>query len=157
MQAASWGRVTFAAQWVLAIMLPVFVVVGRGLVGAELGWMAVVGIAVYGLPTILLLLAPPVLTLLDRPARAVGTVRRPYAIATWVLWGALLVSGLTIPDSGDAGHLRSALSRWTGVSYEVSEALFYGFFGLAVLAWVASVVAAMAGLLAARRTPTAAA
>lgn len=47
MQIVESGRWVRIAQWVLAVLLPVFVVVGRGLVGAELGWMAVVGI-VYG-------------------------------------------------------------------------------------------------------------
>ena len=51
MRAEGGGRATFVAQWVLAVLLPAFVVVGRGLVGAELGWMAVIGLVVYLLPT----------------------------------------------------------------------------------------------------------
>ena len=157
MHAAGRGRATFVAQWVLAVLLPGFVVVGRGLVGAELGWMAVVGIVAYLLPTILLLLLPPVLTLFDAAARAPRTVRRPYAVCTWLQWGALLVAGLTIPDSGDAGHLRSALSRWTGLSYEVCETVFYLAFGLLVLAWLAALVTAVAAVVTSRREPAPAA
>ena len=40
-------------QWILAVVLPAFVIVGRALLGAELGWMAVVGIVVYAAPTVL--------------------------------------------------------------------------------------------------------
>ncbi|MEN0072172.1 MAG: hypothetical protein AAGC63_14430, partial [Propionicimonas sp.] len=125
MQLASNGRFTFVAQWVLAVLLPAFVYLGRGLVGAELGWMAVIGIAVYGLPTILVMLLPPLVGLFDTPARTARSVRQFYGWATWVVWGALLVAAVTIPDSGDAGHLPSALSRWTGISYEGSTLVFY--------------------------------
>ena len=141
------------AQWVLAVLLPVFVWVGRGLVGAELGWMAVIGIAVYGLPMILLLMLPPVVTLFDRTTRPARTVRRSYAVATRVQWGAMVLGGLTIPDAGDSGHLPSALSRWTGLSYEVSESVFYVAFGVLVLAWLAALVAAIVGVVASRRVP----
>ena len=47
MQFASSGRIVVIAQWVLAVLLPAFVFLGRGFVGAELGWMAVIGV-VYG-------------------------------------------------------------------------------------------------------------
>lgn len=146
------GRFTFVAQWILAVLLPAFVYLGRGLVGAELGWMAVIGLAVYGLPTILLLLAPPLVTLGDRHHRPARTVGRRYLVATWVLWGAFLVAGLTIPDSGSSGHLPSALSRWTGLSYEASEGIFYLAFAIAVLAWLAALVTAILDMARSRRT-----
>jgi len=151
MQLAPNGRFVRIAQWVLAVVLPAFVYLGRALVGAELGWMAVIGIAVYGLPTILIMLVPPLVTLFDSEARAARSVRRAYAGATWVLWGALVVAGLTIPDSGDSGHLTSALSRWTGLSYETSEIIFYVAFAVSVLAWSAAVAAAGAGVVTSRR------
>lgn len=154
MLATGAGRFTFVAQWILAVLLPAFVYLGRGLVGAELGWMAVIGIAVYGLPTILALLAPPLVTLADRRLRPARTVGRWYLVATWVLWGALLVAGLTIPDAGDNGHLPSALSRWTGLSYEYSEGVFYLAFAVAVLAWLAALVTAVLDAARSRR-PTA--
>lgn len=139
------------AHWVLAVLLPTFVYLGRGLVGAELGWMAVIGIAVYGLPTILIMLIPPLVTLFDREARAGRTVRQAYAVATCVLWGAMLLAGLTIPDADDAGHIPSALSRWTGLPYEVSETIFYIAFGIAILAWLGALVTALAGAVRSRR------
>jgi len=156
MELATRGRLVFIAQWVLAVLLPAFVFVGRALVGAELGWMAVIGIAVYGLPTILILLVPPLITLFDTEARTARSVRRAYAWASAVLWGALLVAGLTIPDSGDSGHLASALSRWTGLSYETSEVVFYAALSFSVIAWAVAVGAAVRGVMTSRRrVPTA--
>ena len=150
MQIVESGRWVRIAQWVLAVLLPVFVVVGRGLVGAELGWMAVVGI-VYGAPLILLLLLPPIATLFDRTAKAARSVRRHYRTACWVQWGGLLLAGLTIPDSGDSGHLLSALSRWTGLSYEVSEVLFYAAMAAALIGWAFGLAAAGSGAFLSRK------
>lgn len=141
-------------QWILAVALPAFVIIGRGLLGAELGWMAVVGIVVYAAPTILALLLPPVLTRFDRQAREAKAVRQAYALACFVLWGGLVLAGLTIPDSGDSGHLRSVVSRWFGVSYEVSEILFYIALMAAVIAWAISLAVAASGIAVSRRPAT---
>lgn len=149
MQFAASGRVVVIAQWVLAVFLPVFVFLGRGFVGAELGWMAVIGV-VYGWIFIVLLLIPPIITLFDTEARRSGTVRELYAVFLALLWFGLLLAGLTIPDSGDSGHLRSALSAWTGASYELSSAVFNAGAGVAALAWIASVVVAVMGAIRGR-------
>jgi hypothetical protein len=150
MQFAASGRVVVIAQWVLAVLLPAFVFLGRGLVGAELGWMAVVGV-VYGWIFIVLLLVPPLITLFDTEARRSGTVRELYAVFTAIIWFGLLLAGVTIPDSGDSGHLTSALSAWTGVSYEVSSAVFNAGAGVAALAWIAAGVVAVLGAVRGRR------
>lgn len=150
MQFAASGRVVVIAQWVLAVLLPAFVFLGRGFVGAELGWMAVIGV-VYGWIFIVLLLVPPIITLFDTEARQSGTVRELYAVFTALLWFGLLLAGLTIPDSGDSGHLRSAVSAWTGASYEFSSALFNAGAGVAALAWIATVVVAVMGAIRGRR------
>ena len=68
MHIARSGRFVFVAQWVAAVLLPVFFFLGRGLVGAELGWMAIIGV-VYGLLVVVVLLLPPVMTLFDRTVR----------------------------------------------------------------------------------------
>ena len=130
MEFAASGRIVVVAQWALAVLLPLFVFLGRGLVGAQLGWMAVIGV-LYGWVLIVLLLIAPVITLFDTEARTLGTVREWYAIATALLWLGLLVVGISLPDSGDSGHLASALSSWTGASYEVSLAVFNAGAGLA--------------------------
>ncbi len=152
MQIAVSHRWVAGWQWVFAIVLPAFVIVGRALLGAEVGWMAVVGIVVYAAPTIVALLLPPVLTRFDRQAREAGTVRRIYAIACYVLWGGLVLAGLTIPDSGDNGHLRSVLSRWFGLSYEASEVVFYIALMTAVIAWAISLAVAASGIAVSRRS-----
>ena len=125
MHIARSGRFVFVAQWVAVVLLPAFFFLGRGLVGAELGWMAIIGI-VYGLLAVVVLLLPPVMTLFDRTVRRGKATRFAYDIASFVLWGAFLVAALSVPDSGDSGHLDSALTTWTGggITYETSEAVF---------------------------------
>lgn len=66
-------------------------------------------------------------------------------------WGGLLLAGLTIPDSGDSGHLLSALSRWTGLSYEVSEVLFYAAMAAALIGWAFGLAAAGSGAFLSRK------
>lgn len=151
MQIAVRHRWVNVWQWVLAIALPAFVLMGRALLGAELGWTAVIGLVVYAAPTILALLLPPVLTRFDRQARQAKGVRRTYAIACFVLWGGLVLAGLTIPDAGDSGHLRSVVSRWFQVSYEVSEILFYIALMVAVIAWAISLAVAGSGVAVSRK------
>jgi len=150
MQFASSGRIVVIAQWVLAVLLPAFVFLGRGFVGAELGWMAIIGI-VYGWILIPLLMVPPVITLFDTAARQAGTIRELYAIFSALLWFGLLLAGVSIPDSGDSGHLSSAVSTWTGASYEFSSSLFTAGAGVAVLAWIAAIVVAVRGVQLGRR------
>ncbi|MGC4153783.1 MAG: hypothetical protein QM628_11965 [Propionicimonas sp.] len=151
MQIAANHRWVNAWQWILAVALPAFVILGRSLLGAELGWMAVVGIVIYAAPTILALLLPPVLTRFDRQAREAEGIRRTYAIACFVLWGGLVLAGLSIPDSGDNGHLPSVVSRWFGLSYEVSEVIFYVALMTAVIAWAISLAVAASGVAVSRR------
>lgn len=150
MQFAASGRIVVIAQWLLAVLLPVFVFIGRGFVGAELGWMAVIGI-VYGWIIIVLLLVPPVITLFDTEARRNGTVRELYAVFTAIVWFGLLLAGITIPDAGDSGHLPTALTAWTGASEGVSTAVFNAGAGIAVLGWIAAIVAAVMGVVRSRR------
>src|SRR4051794_13060529 len=106
MEITPFGRFVFVAQWFAAVLLPAFVFLGRGFVGAEIGWMGVIGI-VYGVFLILLMLVPPLITLLDREVRADRAERRAFAVASVVLWVSLIAAGVSIPDSGDSGHLDS--------------------------------------------------
>lgn len=152
MSFARSGRTLFVLQWILAVLLPVFVFLGRGFVGAELGWMAVIGV-VYGGFVILALLVPPLIALGDREARRARSVRRAYGIATGVVWLALIVAGLSIPDAGDSGSVPSALTTWTGLSHDGSEAVFAVAAGIAIVAWVAAIVTAVVGIA---RSPRAA-
>jgi TRAP-type C4-dicarboxylate transport system permease small subunit len=150
MRFAGSGRFVFIAQWVLAVLLPIFFFIGRDWVGADVGWLGLVGI-VYGVFTILHLLVPPLLTLFDPEARRKRATRMGYDIATILLWLAIVVGALTVPDSGDSGHLDSALTTWTGVSYETSEAIFYATAIVLGIAYLAAFVLAVVGIVRGRR------
>jgi predicted RND superfamily exporter protein len=146
MQMTRLGRFVFVAQWFAAVLLPLFVVLGRGLVGADLGWMAVIGI-IYGAFVILLLLVPPLVTLFDREVRAARAERSAFAITSIVLWAAIVVTGLSIPDSGDSGHLDSALMTWTGMSYEVSTSIFAIASAVVGVAYLIAFILAIVGIV----------
>lgn len=152
MHIARSGRFVFVAQWVAAVLLPVFFFIGRGLVGAQLGWLSVLGV-VYGLFAIAILMVPPIMTLFDRTVRRSKTTRFGYDIASFALWTGILVASLTVPDSGDGGHLDSALTTWTGggISYETSEAIFTVAAVIIGLAYLAAVVFGIIGIARWRR------
>lgn len=152
MRIARSGRFVFVAQWVMAVLLPVIFFIGRGFVGAELGWLAIIGI-VYGIVVILLLLIPPIMTLFDRTVRRGKKTRVGYDVSSFVLWGGFLVASVTVPDSGDSGHLDSALTTWTGggITYETSEAIFTAAAAVIGLAYLATVVFAVVGIARWRR------
>jgi len=152
MQIARSGRFVFIAQWVLVVLLPVFFFLGRGIVGAQLGWMAVLGV-VYGLLAVVVLVLPPVLTLFDRTVRRGKATRFGYDIASFVLWIAFILAALTVPDSGDSGHLDSALTAWTGgaIPYEASAVIFNVAAFVIGLAYLATVVLAIIGITRWRR------
>lgn len=153
MQITGSGRFVFVAQWVAAVLLPIWFFLGRGLVGAELGWLAVLGFAVYGIFTILILLVPPVITLFDREVRRGKATRSGYSIATWVLWVAILLAALVVPDQADGGPMDSALTRWTGggISQGASEVIFTVLSAAIGLAYLAALVLAIIGITRSRR------
>jgi hypothetical protein len=152
MHIARTGRFVFVAQWVAAVLLPVFFFLGRGVVGAQLGWMSVLGV-VYGLFVVAILAVPPIMTLFDRTVRRGKATRFGYDIASFVLWGAFLLGALSVPDSGDSGHLDSALTTWTGgaITYETSEAIFTVAAAVIGLAYLATVVLGIIGIARWRR------
>ena len=153
MQLAPFGRIIFVAQWVLALFLPVFVVLGRGLIGAELGWMSVLGV-LYGPVLIVLLVVPPILALFDPVARRARSTRQAYAVASAVLWLTLIVMGLTIPDASEQSTLDSALTSWFGLSYETSVIVFSIAMAIGIVAWLTALGTAIAGIVAGRRAPS---
>ena len=148
MQIVGTGRFVFVGQWIAAVVLPAFFFVGRAFVGAEAGWLAVLGI-VYGFFAILLLLVAPIITLFDREVRTAKRTRRWYDIATFVLWGAILLASLTVPDAGDGPPLDAALTVWTGgaVGQEASTVICSVAGTIAGLAYVATVALAIAGVV----------
>lgn len=152
MRIVSPGKFVFVAQWLAAFVLPVWFFIGRGLVGAELGWMAVLGVAVFGLPLILILLVPPLITLFDGGVRRARAERFGFSISSIVLWSAIVLAALVVPDSGDSGHLESALTRWTGgaISYAASEGIFAALSAVVVLAYAAALVLGIVGAIRSR-------
>lgn len=148
------GRFVFIAQWFAAVLLPLFLFVGRGLLGVELGWMALVGI-VYSIYIIPAMYLPPILTLFDRETRARGFVRLGYAISCWVMWGAILVASLSIPDASDGPSLPSFLSLVFGLSEDDSAAVSGSAIIVVGLSWLAAIVTAIMGIVVGRRMPQA--
>jgi hypothetical protein len=144
------GRVVYYAQWPAAVFLPVFFFIGRGNVGAGVGWLGFFGL-VYGVIVIAVLLVPPVLTLFDREVRRARATRLWYDIASAVLWLGLLVAGMTVPDAADSSPLDTVFMNWFGISAEASAALFALAAGVTGLAYLASLVTALRGVAAARR------
>ncbi|PZU44254.1 MAG: hypothetical protein DI566_12515 [Microbacterium sp.] len=146
MQFASFGRFVFIAQWILAVLLPIWVVIGRGLVGAPLGWWVVFG-AIYGIAFVIGLLVPPVIALFDSPARQRATVRTGYAVSMIAVWVPMFLSGLAVPDGGDDGVVGSALTNWTGMSDDTSMIIFLLCGAIAFVAWLAALVFAIASIV----------
>ncbi|MFE1646547.1 hypothetical protein ACFM35_13290 [Microbacterium sp. P01] len=151
--AARSGRFVFVAQWILAVLLPVFFFLGRGFVGAELGWLTVFGI-VYGFFVVVVLLAPPVMTLFDRTVRQQKRTRWGYGFSTIVLWVALALAALVVPDAGDGPPLDSALTVWTGgaVSQESAGTIFAVLSVAIGLAYLVAFGFAVAGIVRWRST-----
>lgn len=148
------GRFVFYAQWPAAVFLPVFFFIGRGNVGAGVGWLGFFGLA-YGLIVIAVLLVPPTLTLFDREVRRARSTRLWYDIASAVMWLALLVAGMTVPDAADSGALPTVFMNWFGITAETSAAVFALSAGLTGLSYLAAVVTATMGIAHARRTGSA--
>lgn len=147
------GRFVYVAQWVLAVLLPAFFFVGRGLVGAELGWLSVVGL-IFGVLMILALLIPPIITRLDRDVRQQRATRSGYVVASWVLWAALIIGGLSVPDEADGGALDTALTSWTaGAIDDAASRAIFAVSGIVMLvAYLAQLGLAIAGAARSRST-----
>ena len=151
--AARSGRFVFVAQWVFAVLLPIFFFIGRGLVGAQLGWLSVLGV-IYGFFVIVLLLVPPIMTLFDRTVRRQKRTRWGYALSTIVLWAALTIAALAVPDAGDGPPLDAALTVWTGgaISQDAAGSIFAVFAIITALAFVTAFSFALAGIVRWRST-----
>jgi hypothetical protein len=129
----------------VAVFLPVLFFIGRGNLGAEVGWLGFFGI-VYGLIVIALLLVPPAITLFDPEVRRQRSTRLFYDIASAVLWLAIVLGALTVPDSGDSGPLDTVFMAWFGITAQTSAALFAISAGLIGLSYLAQLVLAVMGV-----------
>ena len=136
-------------QWIAPVVLTAFVLFGRPLFGAPLGWMALAGIFVAPL-VIIGMYVPAIVFVFDRVAAAARRSRLWYDIASYTLWAALIILGLSIVDGGDGNDYGSVLSTW-GVPYLVTDALFVAFLIISGIAWVATLAAAIVVVVLSRR------
>jgi hypothetical protein len=150
MRITSAGRFVFVAQWFFAPLLPYFIVSGRVMVGSVPGWLTIVG-WIYAIPVVALLLIPPIVTLFDRQAERERSTRLAYVVSSWILWSALSVMGLAVPDADDTGAGYSALSAWSGISLDVSVSLFSGASFVAIGAFLAQLVTASLSVAQSRK------
>lgn len=116
------NRLAYYGQWPAALILPLMYVIGRVWIGAGAGWTIVVGL-ILGPLVALLLLIPPVLTVLDPSTRAARATRDGYTGATFLLWILGFLSVVTKSDQADGAKEDSALSAWTGVPISTTDAL----------------------------------
>ena len=146
------GRVAFILQWIVPVVLTFFLFWGRAFVGAELGWLAVVGV-VYGALLLIALYIAPVLTVFDRDVRPVASTRSSYTAVSCMLWLALVLMGLTVPDQADGPPVPAALTVWTGggVSIEMASFIFTLASIFALIMWVATIALAIIGIVRSRR------
>lgn len=138
-------------QWIAPVLLPLLVLFGRGLVGAPMGWMTLIGIFVVPF-VVVLMYVPPIIVVFDRDAKAVRSTRLLYSVASWVMWAALLVMMFTLVDGGDQPPFGSAVSAWGWMSSDASAGIFAVAFLLAVLGWVGALITAVIGVVESRRT-----
>lgn len=152
MQSSLSGRIAFIAQWIAPVVFTFFLFWGRAFVGAELGWLSVIGV-VFAIVMLVLLYIAPVLTIFDRDVRPTATTRDSYAMVSLLLWIALFVMGVSVPDQGDGPPLATALTVWTngGISVDMSSFIFTLAFVFAAIMWVATVTLAIMGIVRSRR------
>lgn len=143
------GRFVRVFQWIAPVALPFLVVFGRGMLGAPLGWMALIGMFVGPL-VVIGMYASAIIVIFDRDAKAALSTRLFYNIASWVTWGALLVMMLTIVDGGDTPPFGSVLSTWGWMSSEVSSNIFGVALTIAFLGWVGMITTAIIGVVLSR-------
>lgn len=111
------GRAWRRLLWLAPLLLYVFFVFGRVLLGGQVGWMSV--IAVLWAPIILpSIFAAALINLGDRPARRARSVRKAVAGTGIVWWLLALVYCFVVPDGGDNDPWSSAFSEWTGGTEE---------------------------------------
>jgi len=150
----SGGRFVRIFHWIAPVLLPFFLVFGRGFFGAPLGWMAAIGLFVGPFLVIGMYIAP-IIVVFDRDAKAARSTRTLYAAASWVTWAALLVMVFTLEDGGDAPPFGSVLSTWGWVNSEAAAGIFMFAALIAFLGWLGTIVTASIGVAQSRSSRSA--
>lgn len=143
------GRFVRVFQWIAPVLLPALVVFGRGLLGAPMGWMTLIGLFAGPVAMIAMYIAP-IIVVFDRDAKAARSTRLFYNVASWVTWGALLVVMFTLVDGGDSPPFGSALSAWGIMSSDVSSNISGVALIIAVVGWVGTLATAIVGVVQSR-------
>lgn len=129
-------------QWIAPVLLPAFLLFGRGFLGAPLGWMTVIGLFIAPI-MMLAMYATAIIFVFDREAAAAKTSRLIYDIPNYVLWIALVAMGMTLQDGGDDGVFGSVLSEWGVLSDDATVNAFAVAMMIAVAAWIGVLIAAI--------------
>lgn len=143
------GRFVRVFQWIAPVLLPALVVLGRGLFGAPMGWMTLIGLFAGPVVAIAMYIAP-IIVLFDRDAKAAHSTRVFYNIASWVTWVALLVMMFTLEDGGDSPPFGSVLSTWGWMSSTASGDVFVIALIVAFLGWLGTITTAIIGVVLSR-------
>ncbi|KDA06917.1 hypothetical protein DC31_07405 [Microbacterium sp. CH12i] len=145
------GRFVRVFHWIAPLVLPLLVLYGREIFGAPSGWIAAFGLILVPFVAVPMYV-PPIIVLFDRDARATRHTRRMYNVASYVLWAMFLIMMLTLTDGGDSAA-QSVLSHGGLITADASMALFVFAAGVAVIAYIGQVIAAVVGITEARRVP----
>jgi hypothetical protein len=146
----SGGRFVRVFQWIAPVLLTFLVVFGRGMFGAPLGWMTLVGM--FAAPFVALgMYIPAIIVVFDRDAKAVRGTRLFYSIASWATWAALLIMMFTLVDGGDTPPFGSVLSTWGAMDDDASMNIFAVALVVAFLGWLATITTAIIGVIDSRR------
>lgn len=147
------GAVAFWGGWAAIVVVPLYLVVGRALLGSDLGWLSVI-VVVFSWIVVPALVLLPALTLFDPPVRRSRSARTVYSYASFTLWTGVFIFGIAIVDnSSDGGGAQSALMRWTrgAISADVSQSIADNAAWILTLAYLVTLAAAVLGIVQARR------
>lgn len=136
-------------QWIAPVLLPGLIAFGRGFLGAPMGWMTLFAM-IFGPFVVIAMYFAPIIVIFDRDAKAARRTRLFYDIACWITWVALLVLMFTLEDGGDSPPFGSVVSTWGVMSSEASTSVFLIAMMIAILGWLGSLAAAIAGVVSSR-------
>ncbi|MGO2747592.1 hypothetical protein [Microbacterium sp.] len=145
----SGGRFVRIFQWIAPVLLPLLVLFGRGIIGAPMGWMTLIG-GFFAPFVVIAMYFAPIIVVFDRDAKAARSTRLFYDIASWVTWAALLVMMFTLVDGGDAPPFGSAVSAWGWMSSDASSIISGVAVLIAALGWLATLATAIVGVVSSR-------
>lgn len=151
-RAALPQRVVFSGQWVAALLVPLLLFGARGWLGAPSGWLTTTGVLLVAPPVFLLLALPVMVVAVDPGPMRRRAVSVTYARASLVLWAALAVLVVTLPDPTASDS--ALVVVWSGGAAPAGAVAGLATIAavVAVAAWASALAFAVSGFLAGRRT-----